>query len=318
MKLLKSLKVTMMAVVLTSIASISIGQQTCIEVCLKDCEKEERKCIEKAMQKWNECYFKCREKYPHWSDNGYYGDACYEVCDEEFEEALSECIFYGDLCIDVCEQLDEDCLCDDCPDGFNYNTSSDKCEITVTDPYEIVIIDDKIYLQSDCSDPAGCCPDGWESAWDQFCTKSTLKDECQDRIDEINDEAASDAAQGDPIDWNYINSLIDDILNDPDCYITEEIEDCDPPFCTKMILKAECKDRIADIEDEAAADEAQGDPIDWNYINGLIDDILNDPDCYDIEKDEDCDICLLPALIKKNIEDVDISGNKISIKPSCN
>ena len=314
---MKLLKVALMTFVFTSLAIVSNGQQTCIEACYKECEKEEDKCIEKAYAKWNECYNKCREKYPHWSDNGYYGDACYEVCDEELEQAIAECIFYGDNCLDVCDQIDEDCLCDKCPDGFTYNSSSDKCELVISSPYEIVIINDQIYVQSDCSDPDGCCPEGWESAWDQFCTERILTDECRDRIREIEDEAAADEAQGDPIDWNYINQLIQEILDDPDCYIIREIEDCEPEFCTKRTLKDECKDEIRQIEDEAAADEAQGDPIDWNYINQLIEDILNDPDCYIIERDENCDICVLPSLVNRNLDDIEISGNKISLKPYC-
>jgi len=256
MKILKSLTSVILIVAISSSVNLSFGQVSCIDDCLKECSKEEDKCIEKAQLKWSECYYKCNLKYPFWGDHGYYGDVCKEVCDEEFEEALADCIFYGDLCIDVCDEIDEDCLCNNCKEGFTYEASSDKCVLTIPNGYEIFIDDDRLYIEKDCNDPInGCCPAGWETAWDQLCTSVQLKEEC--------------------------------------------------------------RDEIRDIENEAGSDEAQGDPIDWTYINGLIDDILNDPDCYDVERNENCDYCFLPSLENTSVSNLEIDGNKVKIKPYC-
>jgi len=79
-----------------------------------------------------------------------------------------------------------------------------------------------------------CCPDGFETAWDQLCTRLVMTEECRDLIDDIEFEAALDEAQGDPVDWDNIRNQIEDIENDPDCYDTVLDDTCDYCFSSDL------------------------------------------------------------------------------------
>ncbi|MDF1696300.1 MAG: hypothetical protein P1U56_10725 [Saprospiraceae bacterium] len=228
---------------LAIVFSSTLSFADCVEECLKECRKEERKCIEKAQEKWRDCYRKCDDKYPFWGDHGYYGDWCKYACDEDFEQAVSECIFYGDLCIDVCDDEEPN----QCRSGFTYDEATGNCVLTIPDGFDFVNLGGNIFVQKNCDQPQNdCCPDGFELAIEQLCSTTTFDPACQDLIDEIEEEAALDDALGDPVDWNRVEQDIEDIRNDPDCYITIIDPDCN--FCTSSLISSISGDEIVSID----------------------------------------------------------------------
>ena len=208
-----------------------LSAQDCIEKCIEDCYKEERKCFENWNKIRKQCYKACDKLYPPWSDHGYYGDYCKESCDTRYEFNIGYCITDADRCIDACDDLEPGCI-----EGFTYEESSDKCIYSVPDGYDITVIDNRIYVFRNCDLPGpDCCPAGYQLAIEQACTSTGFRDECRDLIREIETEAALDEAQGDLVDWDDINRQIEEIYADPDCY--EEIVDPDCNVCFTEILE---------------------------------------------------------------------------------
>lgn len=212
-----------------------LAQESCQEVCFDECLMTENACLNGAWNAYNACSNRCYITYPPWADHGYYGDACDESCNMTLDQAIGSCIFYGDACLDACELIDEDCVCDECPTGFQYNATMDQCVFAVPQGYTLTVENNRIYVNRDCSIPStDCCPPGFDVAWEQLCMTTTLSEECQDWIDEFLTEAAADEAQGDPIDWDWVNAYVEEIENDPDCQVTAPASTC--AYCYSSFL----------------------------------------------------------------------------------